>query len=86
MNRNGTATDSQMFKIRRISNGLYFTPGYRTVTWDEKGKVYATLQAAKSAALHCSVDNGCEKVRLAPNKVEIVQFGLAVVAVHRPWA
>jgi hypothetical protein len=83
MNNNGSAGSRQMFKIRRKSTGKFFTPGYRTVSWNEKGKVYATFQAATSAARQCSVDGGMGKVRLAPSKVEVVEFALREVNTYQ---
>jgi len=73
-----------MFKIRRKSNGKFFTPGYRDCTWDENGKVYTTLLSAKSAARQCGVMMGQTgiKKRLPSEEVEVVEFKTVEIATY----
>jgi len=73
-----------MFKVRRKSNGKFFTPTYRSCTWDENGKVYNSLLSAKSAARQCSVigQTGVKKP-LSSEEVEVVEFSTVEIATYK---
>jgi len=46
----GTFQGDTLFKVRRISTGLYFKPEYRNPKWEQGGRAYKTLPAARTAA------------------------------------
>ncbi len=82
--QSGSFTGDTLFKVRRISTGLFFKPEYRNPKWEAGGRAYKTLPAARTAAASASErDPTYGGSRPIPaNDLEIVEFEVVQRAVH----
>lgn len=80
----GSFDGDTLFKVRRRSTGLYFKPEYRNPVWEQAGRAYKTLQAARSAAGSAREKDGAGGDRLIdPSDLEIVEFHVQEVTAYR---
>lgn len=75
MAKTGSFGDGNLFKVRRKSTGLYFKPIYRDPIWDGSGKVYVTINAARTAARNAAFrDHIGGRILIPSDDLEIVEY------------
>lgn len=80
----GSFVGTVLFKVRRKSTGLFFKPEYRNPKWEQGGRAYSTLNAAKTAAKSARVsDNMGGTLTIPTTDVEIVEFHVIEVQSHQ---
>jgi hypothetical protein len=81
MNRRSFRGDT-IYKVRRISTGLYFDSEFRLHKWEPDGRVYQTPDAAVAVAMTAREKVGEEYVAVPFSDLEIVEFRVTEVAAH----
>lgn len=83
--QNGSFNGNALFKVRRISTGLFFKPEYRNPKWEEGGRVYKTLPAARTAAASARYrDEFCNDHAVPDSDLEVVEFHVVEAERHSP--
>ena len=82
--QSGSFTGTVLFKVRRRSTGLFFKPEYRNPKWEQGGRAYTTLNAAKTAARSARERDNLGGTRVVPTTdVEVVEFHVVEVSAHQ---
>jgi hypothetical protein len=79
----GSFQGNVLYKVRRKSTGLFFKPEYRNPVWEEGGRTYKTVHAARTAAQNATEKDGAGGSHLIdPSDLELVEFHVQEVATH----
>lgn len=82
--QHGGFTGTSLYKVRRKSTGLYFKPEYRNPKWEQGGRSYTTLNAARSAARSARErDNLGGTVSIPGHDLEVVEFHVVEAQTHQ---
>lgn len=81
--QHGSFSGTALYKVRRKSTGLYFKPEYRDPKWEQGGRSYTTLNAARSAARSARErDSQGGTVAIPVQDLEVVEFDVVEAQTH----
>jgi hypothetical protein len=79
----GTFVGTTLYKVRHKHSGLFFKPEYRNPVWEEGGRSYKTLAAARSAARGARERNNTGGFSVIPAEdLEIVEYQTIEAQTH----